>query len=236
MLIELEPAFFLHTRPYRDTSLLVEAFTRQHGRITLVARGVKNKKKGSAALLQPFAPLLITWWMKGELGALRHTELNQQPFWLTGNRLVSGLYINELLNRLLGRHVAHSELFDYYAQVIQRLATDNILEINKTLRLFEKFLMQELGYGITFDRDAFSGSSIDAGDYYAFEPSVGCYKMHAMREDYKEMNLYKGSSLLALHEEQFDNTEQLQDAKRLMRKVLSAHLGNKPLYSRTLWS
>jgi DNA repair protein RecO (recombination protein O) len=216
--------------------MLVEAFTRQHGRITLVARGVKNKKKGNAALLQPFAPLLTSWWMRGELGTLRHTELHRQPFWLTGNRLVSGLYVNELLNRLLGKHVPYSELFDYYADVIQHLATDNIMEVTKTLRLFEKFLMMQLGYGLTLDQDVFTGSAITADDYYAFEPTIGCYKMQTVRADYTEANLYKGSSLLAFHQEQFDNMDQLQDAKRLMRKVLSSHLGGKPLYSRALWS
>jgi len=235
MLTELEPTYFLHTRAYRDTSLLIEAFTRQYGKVSVVARGVKGKKNRNASLLQPFAPLLISWWARGELGTLRHTELHQQPHWLTGNRLVSGLYLNELLNRLLGRHEAYPFLFDFYALTVQRIATFPETELSTTLRLFEKFLLAQLGYGLTFDKDAQNGNDVELDNYYAFDPARGCYQMQVDNPDYVARHLFKGSSLLALHHEQFSDKEQVNDAKRLMRMVLAQHLGEKPLYSRGLY-
>lgn len=235
MLTELQPAFILHTRAYRDTSLLIDMFTREHGKITLVGKGVKNKKKRDATLLQPFASLLISFWMRGELGALRNCELHSQPFWLTGKRLVSGLYLNELLNRLLAKHIGYVELFDYYAMIIQKIATVEMTEIPATLRLFEKFLINELGYGLVFDHDAHTGNAIEPDAYYALDPATGCYKMNVSRQDYIEKNLFKGSSILALHHGRFSEAEQLHDAKRLMRYVLTPHLGGKPVYSRALW-
>lgn len=235
MLTELEPSFLIHTRPYRDTSLLIEAFTRQYGRMTLVARGVKGKKGGRTTLLQPFAPLLLSWWIKGELGTLRSTELYQQPFWLTGNRLISGLYINELLNRLLQRHEAHSELFDYYAITVQRIANLDAPHLPAALRLFEKHLITHLGYGLIFNVDAFSGAAVDPDRFYSFDPSIGCYLSQGDWGTYAARHLYKGSSLLALHTEQFRTETELQEAKRLMRAVLASHLGDRPLLSRSLW-
>ncbi|MFI4954589.1 MAG: DNA repair protein RecO [Gammaproteobacteria bacterium] len=235
MLIELEPAFLIHTRAYRDTSLLLEAFTRNHGRVSLVARGVRGKKGSRSSLLQPFAPLLISWWGRGELGTLRNTELHQQPYWLTANRLASGFYVNELLHRLLGRHEAHPELFDYYASTIFDINSLEINQLARTLRLFEKFLITQLGYGLLFNVDAFTGSPIQSDLYYSFSPEIGCYQCRGDWGDRAIQHLYKGSSLLALHSGQFSLDEELQDAKRLMRSVLAAHLGEKPLYSRSLW-
>lgn len=234
MLTELEPSFLIHTRPYRDTSMLVEAFTRQYGRVTLVARGVKGKK-GHKTLLQPFAPLLMSWWLKGDLGTVRSTELYQQPFWLTGNRLVSGLYANELLNRLLQRHEAHSELFDYYAATIRQIAHVELNQLPVILRLFEKHLMVHLGYGLVFNRDAFSGEPIEPDKHYSFDPLIGCYICRGDWGGYAARHLYKGSTLLALHTEQFTTAEELNESKRLMRTALSSHLGEKPLLSRSLW-
>ena len=236
MLKEMEPAFLIHTRAYRDTSLLVEAFTRNHGRISLVARGVKGKKGNRASLLQPFAPLLISWWSRGELGSLRNAELHQQPQWLTGNRLASGLYVNELLHRLLERHEPHPELFEYYAMTIQQISNVSLDQLANVLRVFEKFLITQMGYGLQFNVDAATGVPVQADRYYSFNPEGGCYQAQGdWGSLYSQRHLYKGSSLLALHNEQFESVDELHDAKRLMRTVLAAHLGEKPIYSRSLW-
>lgn len=235
MLIELEQAFILHTRPYRDTSLLLEAFTRNHGKVSLVARGVKGKKNSRASLLQPFAPLLISWWNKGDLGTLRNTELYQQPHWLTANRLASGLYVNELLHRLVGRHEALPELFDYYAHTIHQIQSLEISQLAIVLRLFEKFLITQLGYGLLFNVDAFTGVAVQADLYYSFNPEIGCYQCRGDWGQQTIEHLYKGSSLLALHTGELKEETALQDAKRLMRSVLATHLGKQPVHSRSLW-
>jgi DNA repair protein RecO (recombination protein O) len=235
MLIELEPTFLIHTRAYRDTSLLVEAFTRNHGRVSLVARGVKGKKNSRSSLLQPFASLLISWWSRGELGTLRAAELHQQPQWLTGNRLASGLYVNELLHRLLDRHEPHPELFDYYTYTLQRIASIEIDQLAVVLRMFEKFLITQLGYGLLFNVDAATDAPVQPDMHYSFDPKAGCYQSLGDWGDFTLKHLYKGSSLLALHSGEFSSEEELQDAKRLMRTVLAAHLGEKPIFSRSLW-
>src|SRR5512138_566209 len=106
----LQPAYLLHRRPYRETSLLIEAFTAGSGRIALIAKGARGGRKGNAAILQPFQPLLISWTQRGEVGTLTAVEPREQALALHGTTLFSGFYLNELLMRLLARNDPHPEL------------------------------------------------------------------------------------------------------------------------------
>lgn len=142
----LEKAFVLHTRPYRDTSLLVDFFTLDAGRVTAVARGARGPKSRLKGLLQPFVPLLINWYGKTELVTLGGADANGASITLNGDVLISGMYLNELLMRLLTRFDPLPHLFEQYNRTIIALSQKQLPEL--CLRLFELNLLNELGYGL----------------------------------------------------------------------------------------
>ena len=157
----LQRAYVLHHHPYRDSSALVEIFSEHHGRVGLVARGVRGRRNPRQALLQPFTPLLLSWSGRGELMTLVDVEAEAPNAMLQGMVLMSGFYVNELLLRLLRRHDPHPQLFLYYDQLLQRLARlegDNPPELAIALRLFEKVLLDEIGYGLVLACDGLGGA------------------------------------------------------------------------------
>src|SRR5579885_3032608 len=144
--VQLQPAYVLHHRPYRDTSRIVELFTRDHGRLTVFARGVRGGKSGWAAALQSFQPLLASWSGKGEAGQLTGAELVGEPTTLASSRLMSGFYLNELLLKLLHNHDPHPDIYQLYDQTMTTLKSEADQLV--ALRLFEKNLLNALGFGL----------------------------------------------------------------------------------------
>lgn len=230
--IAIEPAYLLSLRPYQETSALLEVFTAAHGRVGLVARGVKTAKSRLRGLLQPFARLLLSWVERGELGTLTGAEVDgsgaatpgasagdynsfSTPAGLRGEAVFSGWYLNELLLRLLVRHDAHPVLFKWYADTLNSLTTPRG---PAGLRLFEKHLLQELGYGLHLPE------SLPADAWYGYDSETGPHPA-AARSD----TSYRGASLLALAHETLDTDESLRDAKRLLRAALAPHLGDRPM-------
>lgn len=171
MRIELQPAFVLHTRPYRDTSLLVDFFTPNYGRITAVARGVRKPKARTRALLNPFNRLLISLQGKSDLKLLTAVEADNCCFNLRAEHLYSGFYINELLMRILRETEAQQALFDIYQINLKHLQDHSAIE--PILRNFELDLLGELGYGIDFQHDALTGDLISAAKNYHFIAQQG---------------------------------------------------------------
>ncbi len=219
--VQLQPAYVLHTRPYRDTSLLIEALTSEHGRVSLVARGVRSARSKQRGLLQLFSPLLISWIGKGDLHTLTSVEQNGAASSLVGERLFSAMYVNELLMRLLHRYDPCTEIYESYALLLQQLM--NAENEQKVLRLFEKKLLTELGYAFSFDQ-------INENDFYLFDHAHGFTK--AQRE---AAGCFSGSHLLAIARDKLDNREVLLVAKYLMRSAFAPLLGVKPLRSRELF-
>lgn len=223
---ELHSAYILHARAYRETSLLLEVLSAQHGRVTVVARGAKRGKLKLSSLLQPFLPLQISWYGNGDLVTLVDVETKHPGPTLYGRSAICGLYINELLIKLLPKwdHCAH--LFSMYETTILQLAGSTLDQI--ILRKFELQLLKSLGYGLQLNKEVTTGATIDAQSYYMFDPELGPkltpgFVTHA----------FKGSSLLSLANETWES-HALLDMKRLMRIVLRHHLGNKQLKSREL--
>lgn len=142
----LQPAFVLHARPYRDTSLLVELLTAERGRLTVLARGVRNQRSRFNGLLVPFSPLLVSFSGKTDLQVLRQVEANGLSYNLRGNMLLSGFYLNELLIRLLQRHEPHPNVYQAYQYTLNVLA--DTVQPEPALRLFEKYLLVDIGYGL----------------------------------------------------------------------------------------
>ena len=229
--VALQPAYILHRKPYRETSLLLEAFTADVGRIGLVARGARRSKSSSQALLQPFVPLWLSWSGHGELGTMTGVEGRSMLRPLTGKALISGFYLNELLLRLLQRYDPHPELFAVYDATLQQLATESSSH-EWTLRLFEKALLQEMGYGLLFDHEAHSGEAIQPDQRYCYHLQQGPLNAPGQRCDGIPV---AGRTLIALDHEAGYDAVTLAESKQLMRAALAQHLGNRPLRSRELF-
>lgn len=225
---ELHLAFVLHTRDYRETSLLVEVFSQQHGRATLVARGAKRGKSKASSILRPFAPLQISWVGDGDLVSMAEVEEMPGSCNLQAKRAICGLYLNELLIKLLPKWDACTELFNDYHTTLQNLADPELNE-QIILRKFEKHLLKELGYGLQLSCEVESGAPIEANNFYIFDPILGPRLVANA-----QTQSIKGASLLGLANEDFDAATDLAEVRRLMRSVLAYHLGPKQLVSRQL--
>lgn len=231
----LEPAYVLHRRPYRDSSLILDVLTAGHGRVALVARGARRPQARLHGVLQPFQPLLASWVLRGEMGTLTAAE-TREGGGLRGRVLISGFYVNELLLRLLHRHDPHPRLFAEYETVLRGLAA---ADGQPALRLFEMALLRETGYGLVLDHDVHSGEPIRADAVYYYYPEYGPVRgddadAAPARRDAVPARVH-GDSLLALARGELREAQQLHEAKRLMRAVLDARLGGRPLASRGLF-
>jgi DNA repair protein RecO (recombination protein O) len=214
MRIENHPAFILHTRPYRETSLLIEAFTRDHGRIGLVARGVRgSKSRFSRAHLQPLQPLLLGWIARGELGTLTAVEPTGTRWMLSGDALFAGIYVNELVQRLSSRNDAHPIAFAAYTECLARLAERS--DVAWTLRRFERDLLADLGYALMLSRAA-DGEAIGPAVSYAYVAETGPV---AGLESSRFPHV-SGAALLALDRDEMPDAQQLAELRRLMRTVI----------------
>jgi DNA repair protein RecO (recombination protein O) len=231
MRVDLHPCFILHQRRYRETSLLLEVFSELHGRVGLVVKGASRKKGGVRHQCQPFLALQIGWSGRGELGNLTSIEQYGPLIHLAGDKLFSGFYLNELLIRLLHRDDPHPELFNIYEHTLKNLAECSSIE--SVLRIFEKRLLEQLGYGLNFDHEFTTGATIEADQEYEYLLDHGPRLLDSAEINVSGVRV-SGRSLLALLQETELNDESLKEAKKLMRYALSPHLGDKPLQSRRI--
>lgn len=216
--VQLEPAYLLAQRPYRESSGLVEVFTPAQGRVGLVARSIRGSKSRLRGVLQPFTPLLLSWRAAGELGSLSAAEARAAPLALSGERIFFGWYLNELLLRLLQRHDPHPALYALYEAVLPSLA-GSADEAERVLRLFEKRLLAEIGYGLRFP------SVIEPQRTYRLDAEGGFV---AAAEG------YGGASLSAVRDERFDEESTRRDVRRLLREAIRRQLGGRELESAQL--
>jgi DNA repair protein RecO (recombination protein O) len=223
----LEPAYLLHQRPYGELHAILEVFAREHGRVGLIARGVRSPRSRRRTLLQPFTALLLSWDLRGELGLLTEVEARGAPA-LGGRTLISGLYLNELLVRLLRRDDPHPVLYDRYAAVLRRLG--EAAGEAAALRSFERDLLEQLGYGLQLEHD-YRGTAIEPASLYDYRLEEG--PVLAGTEPALPVH---GDTLLALAADRLRTPRQLHEAKRLMRGALAIHLGERPLKSRELYA
>jgi len=229
--VELEAAYILHARPYRETSQLLEVLGRQHGRLGLVARGARGPKARWRPLLQPFRPLHLSWSGRGTLCTLRNAEPAAPPALLQGRRLLSAFYLNELLLGFTTRGDPHPELFAHYTAALTGLAGADDAEV--PLRRFELALLNETGYGLDAKRDGLHGAPIDPGQRYSYQPERGAVPVD---RDGGERVVLTGASLQAIAAGSFRGAEDLRLAKRLLRQLLDHHLGHRPLQTRRVFA
>jgi DNA repair protein RecO (recombination protein O) len=224
MTVELTAALVLHRRLYRESSLLVESFCQDHGRVSLVAQRL-TQRSARRSLLQPFIPLWLAWRGRGDLVTLTHIEAAGRGFNLAPERLLSGLYINELLLRLLPRHDPHQALFTHYRQALNELASPQAQE--PTLRRFEIRLLAELGYGLQLEYAADTGHPLCPHTHYVYQLAYGAVLSNNPQGGIP----ISGHSLLALARGELDDPQVLREAKRLTRSAIDAHL-DRPLQTR----
>ncbi|MDG4555400.1 MAG: DNA repair protein RecO [Candidatus Competibacter sp.] len=228
MRVLLQPAFILHRRPYRDTSLLLEAFSHEHGRLGLVARGAASVRSRLKSVLQPFVPLLLSWSGTGDLAALTAAEETGRPAPLPPGQVLAGLYVNELLVRLLPRQDPLPRLFIAYRMLLVELAA---ADAEPPLRRFEKRLLEALGYGLSLDRDAASGTPIVAEQHYCYVLDRG----PLVADSGVSGVPISGRGLLALRDGMLTDPAVLREVKRLTRAALAEQLRGRVLKTRELY-
>lgn len=222
--IWLTPAYLLHQYAYRDSSRIAEVFTRDHGRLSLFARGVRSPKSSLRAGLRPFQRLLISWSGRSEAGQLTAAEIAGEFTQLPAPRLMSGFYLNELLLKLTERFDPHPQIFDDYAGAVQALSCGGSEAAQ--LRRFEKRLLEELGYGTDFSVTD-GGEPVEPGGYYRVRP-----QRPVMRCESDQAEAVSGVSLIELAAESFDNERTLRDAKKILRAAIESCLDGRSLGSR----
>jgi len=248
---QLQPALLLHRRDYRNTSLLLDVFSADYGRVGLVAKGARRRNAAGGPLLQPFQPLLLSWSGAGELYTLTGVEAAADRIALVGGGLLCGFYLNELLLRLLARDDDYADLFDYYLATLRALqhAGDGEAAI---LRAFELRLLQELGYALVLDHcvdadvDAGMDRGVDAGVDQAVDQAAAIEPMRRYTYDFDsgpranagdgaDALQVQGSTLLTLAAGGVLDRQGQREARALLRGALAVHLGERPLHSRRLY-
>lgn len=212
----LEAAWLLHHRPWSDTSRILDLITRDHGRVSLFAHGARRPKSALRAVLRPFVPILVSWSGPADGGTLTGAEAGNAAVTLTGARLLSGYYLNELLLKLLPKEDRHESVFDAYATAIAGLAAG---DEQRVLRAFERVLLEELGYGPDLSRDAASGGPVEGDRYYHFEPGRGVL---AVRDADAGPGVHAGRAVLAVARGEFA----LPEAQRAARGIYGAAIAH----------
>ena len=232
MRVESEPGFILHTIPYRETSLLVDLFSLNHGRVRCVAKGFrKPNKKGIAKTLFPYTEHHFHWQGRGELKTLIQADPLQSPVFLKQEALFVGLYTNELLYKLLHQHDPHQPLYHFYHQFMSHLSVSGLDQAE--LRRFEMLLLEELGYGLVLDTEAETGQAVSAECLYYYIPDQGL----KLIQDQSQDNIYalSGADIMALCQGHLEKQSVLRTAKQLTRQVIDFYLDGKELNSRELY-
>ncbi|GAB1262080.1 DNA repair protein RecO [Aurantivibrio plasticivorans] len=233
--VYLQSVYILHSRPFQDSSLLVDVLSEDHGRLTVVAKGARSARGRHRFPVYPFTKLVASWQGKSDLKTLTELEQQGQLRQLMGRRMFCGLYVNELVIRLLPSHDDCSEVFRRYDQVMTSLETlegDSNDYLEPLLRAFEFELLELMGYGLTFS-DISTGDVLEPDSQYRIAEMMGFVKIDGNVE--KRQGSYLGSELLAVINNDFSDVSVRRAAKRLVRELLAPHIGNKPLKSRELF-
>jgi len=235
--VYLQPAFILQRHNYRETSLIIEALTRDFGRISLLAKGVRTARSKNLGLLQPFSSLAISYIGKGDLKILTGVEILASSIELKGLLVYCGFYINELVSCFLHKYDPHPEVFNGYSECLISLSSavpdfadglqsPDSLKIEAALRIFELGLMENVGYGLNLEHEFPNAKPIDPQKKYQFNIESG--PIEAID------GCFSGLTLQALRSRQLNDSQVLAEAKILMRKIIDVHLQGKQLKSRTV--
>jgi len=225
--VEHQPAFLLHAYPWRETSLVAEVFTRDHGRMALVARGAKRPTSHLRGVLTAFCPLLLAWSGRNDIKTLTRAEWCGGLAPLRGESLLAGFYLNELLVRLLARGDAHETLFAVYGQALAELA--HATQPARALRAFEVSLLREVGFLPALDHCA-DGAPIDPAAHYQIESAQGLVRVDGVGDGL----CIRGATVLAMARGEFDDERVAGESKHALRQLIRYHLDGRPLNTRRI--
>ncbi len=223
--VDHQPSFVLHSYPWRETSLVVEALTRDHGRVALVARGAKRGTSPLRGLLSPFSALALAWSGRGEVKTLHRAEWTGGLVPLCGDTLLAGFYLNELIVRLLARGDAHPPLFGAYVRALRALAADEA-RLDLALRAFEFELLREIGYLPALDVCA-DGRAIDPQARYRVDPQRGLVREAGSAG-------VAGTTALAMAAGDFGEPAVAAESRAMLRLIIRYHLDGRPLNTRRI--
>jgi len=223
-------AYLIHAKSYRDTSLLIDFFTKEYGFITAVAKGIRTQSKNNKrGLLQPFGKLLINWRGKSDLVTLNTVELANQPYVFKKNQLAFGFYINELIYYLCSnpKGIIYTGVFEIYENILSKINADYH---EKDIREFELELLSCLGYGLLFD-------NIDAKHYYGYDFTNGFFILNSSEQIQNKLNplSLRGNLIINIMHRDWQDQETLIAAKKLLRSIIKYYIGDKELHSRKLF-
>ena len=248
MRVHQQPAFVLLNRPFSETSWIVEIFSRDHGRLALIAKGARRLKSRLKGVLLPFQPLLLSWSGKGELPTLTSaeidlSEINLADYSLHGDAMVCAFYCNELLVKLLHRYDPHPKLYRQYQKTILMLGSghtgDDIATANSALaaclREFEKVAIKESGYGISFEREADGKTLLKDSSYYRFQSGQGFVASTADHPKAVTGRVIRSLLESGRNLEAPVSAEQMTQGKHLMREILDQTTGHRKVVSRDLF-
>lgn len=224
-----QPAFVLHSYPYRETSLIIDVLSRDHGRLALVAKGAKRPHSALRGVLQTFQPLALSWSGRGEVRTLTGAEWVGGMLPLTGDALLCGFYVNELLVKFCAREDPHPQLFHHYVVTMTRLAHDE--PPVQVLRSFERVLLRETGYAMALDRTV-ARKAVEAGSRYVFDPERGVRE--ASDDLPAQWPVIAGQTLLDMEKDDYHRAQTVAQSKTLMRFLLNTYLGGTPLATRQI--
>ncbi len=224
--IQNEPAWLLHHRPFRDSSQILDILSLDQGRLAVVARGSRGAKSKLRGILRPFLPLQLSWFIRSDLGTLTGAEMNGAPLSLSGDALLSGYYVNELILKLLHRHDPQPEIFNAYSRTIERLAGSQ--DVAPYLRQFEIELLRILGYALNLDHDTETTEPLRPQQQYEYRVEQGLVPV----SDREGPMVFSGAEIDAIRNQQFADPAVLKNAGSLLRNVIAYHLDGKELKSR----
>lgn len=222
-------AYLLHAHPFSESSLVLDVFSRSHGRLALLARGARRPRSALRGVLLSFQPLELSWFGGGEVKTLAKAEWSGGLPLLSGKCLLLGYYLNELLLKLLPREDAHAVLFDAYGDALSALSRGAAEAAE--LRRFEKTLLRELGYGLALDREAGGGEPVRADRRYLYLVERGAVPA----DDDEGLPTISGKTLLDLAADDYSDPRTLVESKGLMRQLVAHYLGGQPLQSRRVF-
>ena len=224
-----QPSFVLHSYPYRETSLVLDVFSRDHGRVALVAKGAKRPHSALRGVLQTFQPLGLSWTGKGEVRTLTQAEWVGGMLPLAGDALLCGFYVNELLVKFCAREDAHPALFNHYVLTLSRLAHGE--PALHALRSFERVLLRETGYAMALHK-TITRQPVLADQKYVFDPERGV--RDASDDVPSQWPVIAGQTLLDMEKDEYSRPQTAAQSKMLMRFLLNVYLGGTPLATRQI--
>ena len=224
--IQNEPAWLLHHRPFRDSSQILDILSLDQGRLAVIAKGSRGAKSKLRGILRPFLPLQLSWFIRSDLGTLTGAEMNGAALSLSGDALLSGYYVNELILKLLHRHDPQPEMFAAYSRTIERLAGGK--EVAAFLRQFEIELLRILGYALNLDHDTETTEPLRPQQQYEYRVEQGLVPV----SDRDGPMVFRGAEIDAIRNQQFADPAVLKNAGSLLRNVIAYHLDGKELKSR----